>query len=219
MVRHPYDSTFDTVPGDRAMNVNGFLRLCCHMSHTVLHVAISHSSAALQQYWRSGRPHKARVSSSMHVEVLIQESNSQRSNNTTGTTTMLTKQIFFAVLACASFVVCKPISLPILEDNPLEDDCVGKGEGADCKALVGVLNVPGKCQDSIVSKSDPWVAAFTWEFQLRETASLFVQLGFLLCIPATNPSGCTNKPIGADCELFGGRQGHCASDVTGGTVC
>ena len=64
---------------------------------------------------------------------------------------MENQHILFAVLACASFAISTPVPLPVLESTPLENECVGKGQGADCTTLMGVLNVPGKCQESLVS--------------------------------------------------------------------
>ena len=64
---------------------------------------------------------------------------------------MPTKQILLALLACATFAVAQPLTVTVLEDNPLKNDCAGKSAGADCTL---VTLVPGKCQDSgVIRKS------------------------------------------------------------------
>lgn len=67
---------------------------------------------------------------------------------------MPTKQVLFALLACAISAASQPLSVSILEDGLLNNDFKGKVAGADCMLLDAAgLIVSGTCQDVLVIRT------------------------------------------------------------------
>jgi hypothetical protein len=73
---------------------------------------------------------------------------------------MPTKQILFALLACAIFATSQPLSVSIPEEGLLNNDCKGKAAGADCTLLDAAgLTVSGTCQDVLVFRTRRQIAS------------------------------------------------------------